>query len=181
MTVWHYLFGAACLLTAVAAFLDYRTGFIPNKLTLPMLAVGIPAHVICLRLASPTTHVWLWVGDAVLGVMLSALVPLILWRTGGMGGGDLKLFGALGALLGVRAGLEIQLVAFTVAALVVPAILAYRGQLFAVLRNTASIVVNPFVPVHKRRHLPVEVMTEVRFGPAIFAATALVACARLFR
>ena len=40
---------------------------------------------------------------------------------------------------------------------------------------------NPFVPVHKRRHMPLEMMTEVRFGPAIFLATLLVTFARAWR
>ena len=181
MTVWHLLFGAACLLTGVAAFLDFRSGLIPNSLTLPMVALGIPAHVASLALASPSTSVWFWVGDAVLGLLLCSVVPLILWRTGGMGGGDLKLFAGLGAVLGARSGLEVELVAFTAAALLVPAVLAYRGQLFAVLSNTARLVTNPFLPVHKRRHMPVEMMTEVRFGPAIFLATLLVSAARLWR
>jgi Flp pilus assembly protein protease CpaA len=181
MTVWHLLFGAACLLSGVAAFVDFRSGLIPNSITLPMLAVGVPAHVISLSLASPSTTVWYWIADAVLGVLLCALVPLILWRTGGMGGGDLKLFAALGGLLGTRTGLEVELVAFTTAALIVPAVLAYRGQLLAVLSNTARLVTNPFVPVHKRRHMPLEMMTEVRFGPAIFLAMLLVTFARVWR
>jgi len=107
-------------------------------------------------------------------------VPLVLWRTGGLGGGDLKLFVALGALLGVRAGLEVQLVAFSVAALIAPTVLAFRGKLLAVLRNVARQLLNPFLPRDRRRPVPAELMTEVRFGPAIFAGTALVACARLF-
>jgi prepilin signal peptidase PulO-like enzyme (type II secretory pathway) len=181
MTVWYLLLGAACLFTGVAAFVDFRSGLIPNSLTLPLLAVGLPVHVVALALASPKTSTAFWIGDALLGVLLCGLVPWILWRTGGMGGGDLKLFAALGGLLGARAGLELELVAFTAAALLVPAVLAYRGQLLAVLSNTARLVTNPFVPVHKRRRMPVEMMTEVRFGPAIFLATLLVSAARLMR
>lgn len=181
MEPWYWLFGCACLVTAIAALIDYKTGFIPDKLTLSVIALGVPIHVIALRLGGPKVNTWVWVGDAVLGVLLCALVPLILCKTGGMGGGDLKLFAALGAVLGVRPGLEVQLVTFTVAALIVPAVLAYRGQLFGVLRNIGRMMINPFVPAHKRRVLPQEVMTEVRFGPAIFAGTTLVACAHLFR
>lgn len=181
MDHWTFLFGGACLATAVAGFLDLRTGLIPNALTLPLLAVGVPLHVVLMRGGAPQVSSWLWVADALAGSLFCALVPLLLWRVGGMGGGDLKLFAALGALLGVRAGLEIQLVAFTVAALIAPAVLAFRGKLLAVLRNIGRQLMNPFLPAHRRTAVPPELMTEVRFGPAIFAGTALVACARLLR
>src|SRR5690242_7959770 len=180
MNPWILLLGAACLATAICALIDYRTGFIPNQLTLPLALLGIPVHVVCMQQLAPTASVWLWLGDAVLGIVLCGAVPLLLWKTGGLGGGDLKLFAALGSLLGVRAGLEVQLVAFTCAAVLAPAVLAYRGQLLGVLRNTARLAVNPFMPAHRRYALPAEVMTEVRFGPAIFLGTALVAAARLY-
>jgi prepilin peptidase CpaA len=181
MNHWYLLFGCACLATALAGAIDLRTGLIPNALTLPLLAVAMPLHVLTMHTGAPEISTWLWVGDAVVGSLVCALVPLLLWRSGGMGGGDLKLFAALGALLGVRAGLEIQLVAFAVAALLVPAVLAFRGKLLAVARNIGRQLINPFLPAHRRSPIPPELMTEVRFGPAIFAGTALVACARFLR
>ena len=179
MNHWTSLFGVACLFTAVAGAIDFRTGAIPNKLTIPLLALGLPAHVLALHAASPNVSAWLWAADAIGGSFICAFVPLILWRYGGMGGGDLKLFAALGALLGVRAGLEVQLVAFMVAALLTPAILVYRGRLLGFLKRLSQHVLNPFLPKHRRREIPPELMTEVRFGPLIFAGTALVACTRL--
>lgn len=181
MNHWTLLFGCACLATALAGAIDLRTGLIPNTLTLTLFVVGVPLHVLMMRTSAPAVSTWLWVGDALLGSLVCALVPLLLWRAGGMGGGDLKLFAALGALLGVRAGLEIQLVAFAVAALLAPAVLAFRGKLFAVTRNIGRQLINPFLPAHRRSPIPPELMTEVRFGPAIFAGTALVACARFLR
>lgn len=178
MTHWSMLFGAACLFTALAGLIDFRTGLIPNALTLPLLLLGVPAHVFALHGGSPATSPWLWLLDAVGGALICALVPLILWRHGGMGGGDMKLFAALGALLGVRAGLEVQLVTFIVAALAAPAVLAYKGRLLAFVRNVGAQLLNPFLPAHRRRAIPPELMTEVRFGPVIFTGTALVACAR---
>ncbi len=181
MNPWIPLLGAACLATAMSAVIDYRTGFIPDRLTVPLALLGIPVHGICLAHVAPTASAWLWLGDAVLGIALCGAVPLLLWRMGGLGGGDLKLFAALGALLGVRAGLEVQLVAFTSAAVLSPALLAYRGQLLGVLGNTARLAINPFMPAGRRHAVPTEVMTAVRFGPAIFLGTALVTFARLHR
>jgi prepilin peptidase CpaA len=180
MNSWYVLFSLACVVTLVAALIDFRTGIIPNKLTLALFALGLPAHILVLSVFVPKASIWFWVGDAVLGVVICGLVPYVLWKAGGLLGGDLKLFAALGALLGVRAGLEVQLVAFTGAALILPAVMAYQGKLWGVLKNTGRLMINPFIPAHKRHPLPPEVLTQVRFGPAIFAATALVACTRFW-
>ena len=179
MTSWTILFAVACLFTAVAGAIDVRTGLIPNRLTLTLLGLGVPAHVLVLYASTPRVSPWLWAADAIGGVVICSLVPLLLWRTGGMGGGDLKLFAALGAWLGVRAGLEVQLVAFAVAALGAPALLAYRGRLWAFLRNLGRQLINPLLPKHRRQQPPQELLTELRFGPVIFAGTLLVACVRL--
>lgn len=179
MNAFILLLSAACVATGIAAFIDFRTGFIPNRLTVPLAVVGIPAHVACMAAVAPNVNLLWWVGDSLLGIVICGAVPLLLWRTGGLGGGDMKLFAALGSLLGVRGGLEVQLVAFTCAAVIAPAVLAYKGQLMGVLRNTARIAINPFMPAHRRYTLPTEVMTEVRFGPAIFLGAVLVTVARL--
>lgn len=181
MNHWTVLLSIACALTALAGFLDLRAGVIPNKLTLPALALGALLHSITLYYAAPRAAPWLWAADAIGGALLCALVPLILWRYGGMGGGDVKLLAALGALLGVRAGLEVQLVAFVVAAVAAPAVLAFRGRLLAFLGNLGWQLINPFLPRTRRRELPPELLTEVRFGPVIFVGTLLVSGAHLLR
>jgi len=61
------------------------------------------------------------------------------------------------------------------AALVVPARLAWEGQLLRVLGNTVAIVMNPFLPEKRRRTLSPEMLTTVRFGPAIFVGTVIAA------
>ena len=154
-------------------------GFIPNRLTLPLIVLGIPTHVLALHYGAPGPRPWLWAADAIGGALVCSVVPLVLWRYGGMGGGDLKLFAALGSLLGVRAGLEVQLVAFIVAALAAPAVLAFKGRLLVFLSNVGRQLINPFLSASRRRAVPPELMTEVRFGPVIFAGTLLTACTHL--
>ena len=39
------------------------------------------------------------------------------------------------------------------------------------LENTVALVANPFLPKHKRREITPEMMTSLRFGPAIFVGT----------
>lgn len=82
----------AFLLAAGAAYTDQARGKIPNLFTYPAIAIG-------LAFGSP------------IGAALSAAPVLWLFSRGKIGGGDVKLFCALGALLGARAGLEIEALA----------------------------------------------------------------------
>src|SRR5215471_451694 len=89
----------AVIVTGIAAWKDFRTGLIPNWLTAGTLFAAIAFHFFE-GLRSGGFQVGLI--EAVLsiaGVVFCALGPFVMFVTGGMGGGDLKLFAALGALL----------------------------------------------------------------------------------
>lgn len=80
--------GVACW----AGWLDWRSRRIPNWLTIPALVVGLAANALG----------WGWPGaKAALegaGIALGVLLPFVMAR--GLGAGDWKLMGALGAFLG---------------------------------------------------------------------------------
>jgi prepilin peptidase CpaA len=96
-----------------------------------------------------------------------------------MGGGDVKLFAAIGALCGVTDGLRAESYSLVAALVVAPAYLAYRGTLLRTLGQSLALVVNAFRPAHARRRVPAELMTWFRLGPAIFAGTAAMALGNL--
>jgi prepilin peptidase CpaA len=150
--------------SAAAAITDLRTGHIPNALTLPLLVLGpaaaaFEAHG---RGASPVHAV----GLAALGVLVCGAVPYLLFRLGGMFGGDVKLLAGLGAVLGPMVGLEAELDAFVAAALFALGRMAFKGQLFAVLGRSARLAMRA---VSKEQEpVPEELMTVMRFGPAAF-------------
>ncbi len=155
-------------LVFVAATTDLKTGRIPNWLTLPALLLGI---------------VWQAVADGMTGAALSLLgalccgvVPWLMHRmTKGqaIGGGDIKLFAALGAWLGPVHGLEVELSAFLFLGILALAQLSYQGALLRVLINSLTILLNPLLPEKKRRKIAPESLTEMRMGPAIALATTL--------
>ena len=97
-----------------------------------------------------------------------------------MGGGDLKLFAALGALYHPMLGIQAQMYAFVIAAVLAPARLAYEGRLMSVLGSTLAVALNPVLPRERRRALPSASLTWFRLGPAIFAGTALAALLKLY-
>ena len=89
------------IVVAVATFTDLRSRRIPNWLVLPSLLAGI--------VISPFRHDWQgnhhgfgWhgLGQCLAGVSLSLLFNVIPFLMGWTGGGDVKLYAAIGAWVG---------------------------------------------------------------------------------
>jgi leader peptidase (prepilin peptidase) / N-methyltransferase len=120
---WHFGWGpqlaAALLLTwtlLVLAVIDARTTLLPDSITLPLLWAGLLLALV---------PVWVPLQDAVIGAAAGYLsLWAVFWGfkllTGkeGMGYGDFKLFGALGAWLGWQPLLLIILLSSVVGAVV---------------------------------------------------------------
>ena len=154
--------GLAIAVSAVAAITDARTGRIPNWLTGTATVLGI---ALCATLGGIGSA-----GVSLLGVLLVVAVPAILYRGSqgrAIGGGDVKLFAALGALLGPTLGLETEFGTFLLLALFALIQLGYRGQLLSVLVNTVGLLCNPLLPNKWRRNIKPESLTAMRLGPAI--------------
>jgi prepilin peptidase CpaA len=86
------IWSASLLLAGTAGIWDWRTRRIPNALTL----AGLPLGLVLNAWANHWSGVWSALEGAAL--VLALLLPLVLLR--GLGAGDWKLMGALGALLG---------------------------------------------------------------------------------
>jgi prepilin peptidase CpaA len=96
--VWSYIVLAVTLI--VASVTDLRTGRIYNWTTYPAALIGLAGHAI---------SGGLWGGDGHLGLagsfvgLVIGFGPLLLaWLAGGIGGGDAKIMGSVGALVGWR-------------------------------------------------------------------------------
>jgi len=167
---------AAVLAAAVAAWTDWRTGHIPNWLTLGTMGCAPIAHVV-LELANHATKQEALIEGSysVVGGFVCALTPLLLYNWSAIGGGDVKLFIALGTLLQVKTGVEAEMYGFFAAAILAPARLAYDGKLFRTLSNAAFLAANPFLPKARRREIVPEAMSWFRMGPAIFLGTVFTA------
>ena len=166
----------AMVVTGMAAVTDWRTGHIPNWLTLGALALAPFAHIVYgLQHGYHGSDAFLQGCYSLVGAAVCAIVPLVLYRQDAIGAGDVKLLLALGALLKWQLGFEAELYAFFAAGILAPARLAYEGKLFRTLKNTALLAVNPFLPKKKRRPIEPTLLTWFRFGPAIFLGTAVAA------
>jgi len=161
----------AVLVSAIAAWTDFRTGHIPNWLTMGSLLAAIVLHF-----AEGTYYGGVRVGlteaaFSIAGAVFCSIGPYVLYRLGGMGGGDLKLFAAIGALLQPLLGIETEAYGLFAAAIIALANLAYRGSLFRVLGSSFALMFNPLRARENRREVPLEALTWFRLGPAIFIGT----------
>jgi prepilin peptidase CpaA len=173
--VEHLLLLLVVPLAAWAAIVDARTGLIPNRLVLVALSLGLILRVVgALVFAAPSALVQT-VLAGLIGMLVCAVTPGMLYALRGMGGGDLKLLCALGWCVGARAGLELQLYAFAFGALYALTRLAYAGGLWRGLVSSMQLLRRPLSSSVQRAEASHATLAEVRFGPAIFAGTALVA------
>jgi prepilin peptidase CpaA len=156
----------ACLVSLLAAWTDAKTGKIPNHLALPALGVGLLLGALSQGLSG--------VGLALAGAALCFLVPYVLFRSSrgsAIGGGDVKLFASLGALLGPSTGLEVELASMVLLAVFALFALTWRGLLWHVLVRSFWLSINWALPEKKRRAVEPEMLVSMRMGPAICAAT----------
>ena len=163
MTVNLATYAAMLLISFIAGISDLRTGLIPHWLTLPPLAIG--------PLLGFAFGGWRGLISSLLGILILGLVNALFYRLDAMGGGDVKLFNALGALGGPSLGLEIELLSLSFAFFWGLMVLAYRGRLLRALGTSGQLVVNTFLPASRRRDVAPEAMTPLRIGAAIFAGT----------
>lgn len=165
-----FIHTSCAAIALVAAAIDYRTGRIPNWLTLPALGVAFAVALVA--------HGPAGLGASVLAALACGFVPYLMFRRGAAGGGDVKLLGALGALGGLYFGLEAQFYAYGAAAAWALVMLAWRGRLLQTLLNSVFLLVNPVLPASRRRALSAENMTTLRFGPSIFIGVSLAIAVR---
>ncbi|MBW2460474.1 MAG: prepilin peptidase [Deltaproteobacteria bacterium] len=160
------LHSAVVAVVGIAAWTDARSGRIPNWLTLPTIVAALVVHLV-------TGGPW-GVLLSVIGLVLGAACPLVLFWRGAMGGGDVKLFAAIGALLGPELALEAQLASFAVAAFLALVMMAWRGTMFRTLSNLVLTLVGPLLPEPRRPEVSAELTSTMRIGFAVLIGTSLV-------
>jgi prepilin peptidase CpaA len=162
MLVW-FLSSTAVVVALIAAATDLRSGRIPNRLTFSAMLIGLAVHGI---------------GDGIAGVVASlgaitlcVAVPGIVYKSSqgcAIGGGDIKLFAAIGALLGPMQGLEVELSAFLLVGTFALFRLAFLGQLGRTLVGSLRAMAGLLIPGMRQREPGGGVPAmAIRMGPAI--------------
>jgi prepilin peptidase CpaA len=164
-----------CLvLVALATISDVAWRKIPNTLTLGGLLVGLVLHAATGFVAGGANGAVHGFGRALVGVAVCAIIPVLSFARRELGGGDVKLFAAIGALLGPVLGFDVQASAFLVLLVVVtPWRLARHGALRIALKNAGIVASNAFRAKDRKRACEPVKMAPVILGPSILAGVCL--------
>lgn len=159
-------------LTLSAALLDWRSRRIPNWLTVPGLLLGVSVHS-----ALTGWHGTLF-GLAGAGLALVILLPLVLLR--GLGAGDWKLMGAVGAFLGPILLLFVLFGSVMASGLMAVVHMMRSGRFVETLRNLTVLLKGFFsfgLRVNPQISLDNPKLMKLPFGLAVAAATLVCFCA----
>lgn len=163
----------ALVVASWAGWLDWRSRRIPNWLTVSGLIVGLAANTI----ASGWRGTKLGLEGAGLGLLL--LLPFVLAR--GLGAGDWKLMGALGAFLGPRNTLLVLLETILIAGLMAIVEMVRKRRVKETLANL-GVLVHAFVTFGLRPRRGVVTLDNpglmtLPFGVAAALGTIIFFCA----
>lgn len=126
------------MLVSLSAAFDAKERRIPNKITFMGIIVGLLFNVV--------TGGWSGLLNSFLGLLAGIAIFFIPFAVGGMGAGDVKLMGAIGALMGWRFSLETAIYSALVGGVMVLIYLIYTRK----LRDTISGMLLALVQVLNR-------------------------------
>jgi prepilin peptidase CpaA len=172
MDIRHVIWISTLILTFVAAWLDWRTRRIPNWLTVSGLLLGITVN-------SALTG-WHGAKLSLAGAVLALAIPLPLVLLRGLGAGDWKLLGAVGAMLGPILFLFVLFGTILASALMALVQMLRTGRVLETIRNLFVLVRGFFsfgLNPHPQISLDNPRLLKLPFGVAVAVATLICFCA----
>src|SRR3982751_114936 len=145
------------LLVTLASLFDLRLGKIPNALTYPACIFGLGLAI--------TTWSWNALSSSFLGLVIGFVPFFGLYLIGGLGGGDVKLMAAVGALMGYPFTLNALITSILVGGLIALLLVIWEGKLWQAVRFLAATIGRVFIPGLHRE--PLAARQNVPFGVAI--------------
>jgi prepilin peptidase CpaA len=128
---------ALILLSIGAVYLDLTRKKIPNLLTLPFIAAGLLYHL--------WTGGWEGLFFGLAGLLVGLALLLLPFALGGIGGGDVKYLGAVGALQGAGFAITTLIIGAGLGGICALVLLAVKGRLGKTLRRIGGIVLAPLL------------------------------------
>lgn len=146
-----------------AAVIDLWIGKVPSWLTYPAVLAALVGHSIIGGWHGGPGQIGL--SGSLLGLVVGFGPMLVFWLLGGIGGGDTKLMGALGALGGWRFVLAVLIYSMAAAAVMAVVVMIQRGIVLRTLKrmwNMLSLTLSGVKPA-----APPEDSPQVPFAVAV--------------
>ncbi|MEA1946071.1 MAG: prepilin peptidase [Thermodesulfobacteriota bacterium] len=161
-----FLFILLSSVLMVAAVIDIRVHKIPNLLTFPTMVLGLVYYGM--------TNGWNGLLFSLGGLALGIALFFIIYLMGGMGAGDVKLMGAVGAIIGSKGILLTALFSALVGGVYAVIILLFNIQYLKDLIKRSYITIKSFV--FTRQFIPIpaeryEKKPKLCYGVAIAIGT----------
>ncbi len=121
-----------------AAYSDLKSGIISNKLTLPLIGIGIGLNAIYSFFTNDLKFILM----AVVFTAIIYVLSYIFWRMGAWAGGDAKLFTGLAALLPIQP----LIVTYTISNVNFPVTSTYGFPITIILNSIISLL--PFLLIY---------------------------------
>ena len=150
---------------ATAICTDLRSSRIPNWLTFPAMGVALLAHAWLAGFPGALLSL------AGLGTGLGLF--LLIHLSGSIGGGDVKLMAAVGAIVGPYGALLSAVLAIVVGGVYALGAMCYQWGLAATGRNLASAAYGAFVTGGKEWGQELQLPFRLRYGLAVAGGTLL--------
>jgi len=128
----------AASIVILCAITDWRRRIIPNYLTYPGILWGFGLGV------APESS--LSIQSSLAGFGIGFIPALLLFAMGTMGGGDVKLLAAMGALVGYPGILDVLFLSILMGAALGVSLLIWRGQFLSTLRGMRGLILAMFYP-----------------------------------
>lgn len=147
---------------AICAFSDLATGKIFNQITYPAAALGLILALVAGGLPE--------LGQHAIGLLVGFLPFFVVFLFRGMGGGDVKLMGAAGAIMGYPLIVGGLFHTILVGGVIAVSVMLWKGVLWRGIRNSLWTVVTWVLPM-QTQHLDPANSQRVPFGVAIALGT----------
>src|SRR5215831_2093668 len=156
---------ALTLVLATAIWTDLRSGLIPNRLTFPAIGLALIAHA--------------WLGGfqgilfSMAGLGTGFGLFILLYVAGGMGAGDVKLMGAVGAIVGAYGALISGILAIMVGGIYALGAMCYQWGFVATGQKLALATYGALLTRGKVWAKDLQLPFRLRYGLAIAGGTLL--------
>lgn len=156
MVIIQVIFFSLLLTTAVT---DLAYKKIYNFITLPAIVLGL--------LGNSVFGGWGGLKLSLIGLLIGAGVFFLIFIFGGMGGGDVKLMAAIGALMGYPFIVRAVFYSILVGGLMAIIMMIWKGALWSSFKNIFRSLYTSLVPGLERVPLKPESSLPVPYGMAI--------------